>query len=320
MLDFSKPRMTPVGGVDLAVYETGPADGPTVLCVHGWPELAYSWKRLMTDLAAAGYRAVAFDLPGYGRSGAPAAVEAWSSDAIADLIAGLIDELGLGKPVLCGHDWGGAVVWRAGQRHAEKLAGIIAVCTAHHARPPADPIAIWRKRIGEDHYILRFQEEGPPEARLERDMEHTLRFIFQKPAKAETIAKRGGDLLRVLDHMEASGPVPDGRIVMGPEDLAVYVEAFSRNGMGKALNLYRNITRNWEDQAAYSDVIDLPALMISADRDVMLPPSAADGLERLVPRVEKHVLEGVGHWVQYEAPDDLSRLSLDWLRRTFPAH
>ena len=316
---FPDPRFLDAGEYRLAVYEAGPADGPVVLCVHGWPELAYSWKRLMGDLAEAGYRAVAYDLPGYGWSTGPGEVEAYSADAQSDLVRTIVEDLDAGPVILCGHDWGGAIIWRCAQRHPDIVRGLIAVCTAHHRRPPADPIAIWKKRVGPEHYILRFQEEGPPEAVLEADVEHALRFIFQKPAKASTIAKHGPAMLQILDHLQAAGEVPDERVVMSPEDLEVYVEAFSRNGYARALNLYRNITRNWETQAAYCDMIAKPALMISAERDVMLPPSSADGLENLVPDVEKAVLEGVGHWVQYEAPDALSHLALDWLGRRFPA-
>ncbi len=318
MADFAHPRFVTARGVDIAVYEDGPADGPIVLCVHGWPELAYSWTHLLPALGAAGWRTVAFDLPGYGRSGPTASVEDNSADAISDVMAALIEDLGDGPVILCGHDWGGAIVWRMAQRHPALIRGLIAVCTAHHRRPPVDPLTVWRKRVGPDHYILRFQEQGPPEAILEKDIEHSLRFLFQKPAKAETIATRGGDLLRVLDLLEASRPVPDARLVMTPEDLRWYVDAFTRTGFAPTINLYRNITRNWETQANYSDVIDIPALMISADRDVMLPPSAADGVEEFVPQVEKHVLKGVGHWVQHEAPEDLARISLDWLGRVFP--
>jgi len=317
-MEYADPRFIDADGVRLALYEGGPDDGPLVLCVHGWPETAYSWTPIAPALEASGFRVAAFDLPGFGRSDCPDDVGRYAADALADQIAAVTRALGRDRVVLFGHDWGGAVVWRAAQRHPDRVAGMIALCTAHHARPPADPIAIWRKRVGPDHYIVRFQEAGPPEKILEADVEKTLRFIFQKPAKAETIRKRFADLLNVLDNLQASGPVPDDRIVMSLADLSVYVSAFERTGFGPGLNLYRNITRNWDDQAAYSDKLDQPALMISADRDVMLPPSAADGLEALVPRVEKHVLEGVGHWVQHEAPKAASAIVVDWLARTRP--
>ena len=104
---FPEPRFVDTNGIRLAVYEQG--SGPPVLLLHGFPELAFSWRHQLPALAEAGYRAVAPDLRGYGKSDAPENVDAYTMDELVTDVTGLLDSLATGPAVLVGHDWGALI-------------------------------------------------------------------------------------------------------------------------------------------------------------------------------------------------------------------
>ena len=106
-------RQVQVGGLSMHIAEAG--EGPLVLLCHGFPELWYSWRHQLTALAAAGYRAVAPDMRGYGRTGAPEPVDAYTVLHLVGDMVGLLDALGEKQAVLVGHDWGSIVAWTGAQ-------------------------------------------------------------------------------------------------------------------------------------------------------------------------------------------------------------
>src|SRR5512134_2502675 len=159
-------RFAELGEVRMAYYEAGPGHGlPVVLC-HGFPEIAYSWRHQIQALAQAGWRTIAPDQRGYGRTSAPAAVEAYDAVALCDDLARLLDHVGADKAVFAGHDWGGALVWQMAMRRPERVAGVIALNTPFQRRAPADPIEILRRRLGDEMYIVHFQKPGEADAIL----------------------------------------------------------------------------------------------------------------------------------------------------------
>jgi pimeloyl-ACP methyl ester carboxylesterase len=95
------------------------------------------------------------------------------------------------------------------------------------------------------------------------------------------------------------------------------VAAYRASGFRGPINWYRNFTRNWERSAHIADHVAAPSLMIMAEDDLVLPPSAADGMEKYVPRLEKALVRGSGHWTQQEQPAEVNRLIADWMKRTF---
>src|SRR5579864_1579390 len=166
MVDFPEPTMVKTNGIDMAVYEMGPKSGfPVVLC-HGFPELAFSWRHQLPALAAAGYRAIAPDQRGYGGTSRPATIPDYDVAHLTGDLAGLLDALDIQKAVFCGHDWGGAVVWAMPLYCPGVVAGVIGVNTPFLPRPPADPIAILRARMGDDMYIVFFQKPCEADAIL----------------------------------------------------------------------------------------------------------------------------------------------------------
>lgn len=315
---FPQPTHVDADGVTLAVYE---ADGdpqrarPPVILVHGWPEIAYSWKHVLPALSSAGFRAIALDLKGFGRSDAPSDKSLYDIEQMTGDLAALLDALDIERAVFCGHDWGGAIVWPMAQLHGSRVAGVIGVSTPHRPPPPAAPLAIMEKRHTNRHYIVRFQEEGVPESILEKDIDKFFRLMFRRPkfkTVPENLDNRVFDLLGRLE----SGPSPRNEdVVLDDADIAVFVDAYTRSGFTGGVNLYRNIDRNWDLMKSRNPVIEHQALWVGAASDIYLPPSGAEDLEKIVPNVEKHIIPGCGHWVMWEKPADLNALMIDWLLR-----
>jgi pimeloyl-ACP methyl ester carboxylesterase len=116
----------------------------------------------------------------------------------------------------------------------------------------------------------------------------------------------------------AYDPAKDTRKrLLSEEEVKVFVDAFRASGFTGGLNWYRNISRNWERSAGQERVVRVPSLMIMAENDPVQPPSAADGMESLVPDLEKHLVRDCGHWTQEEKPDEVSGKLIEWRRRRF---
>jgi len=320
MAAFPEATMVRSNGIDMAVHEAGPQDGlPVVLC-HGFPELAYSWRHQLRALAAAGYRAIAPDQRGYGASSRPERVDAYDMPHLTGDLVGLLDALGIEKAVFAGHDWGGIVVWSMPLLHPERVLGVIGVNTPFFPRPAIDPIAAFRAMRGENNYVVFFQKPGEADAILAHDVARTFRFFMRKhvvTAKEFALAPpsaKNFELLRALGEDESGWR---GEPLLNAEELKYFVDRYERTGFTGGINWYRNLSRNWELMKDVEQLVRVPALMIMAEDDVVLPPSLTDGMERYVPDLEKVLIRDCGHWTQQENPDETSRAMLAWLNRRF---
>jgi pimeloyl-ACP methyl ester carboxylesterase len=283
-----RERFLTTNGITLFAVEAGPAAGPLVLLVHGWPEFWWSWRHQLPVLAEAGYHAVAVDLPGYGRSDKPDVVydEQW----VNACLAGAVPALGHDDAVIVGHDWGGLLAWPFARRYPERTRAVVGVNTPDFPRPPAAPVELMRQFLPRPNYIVQFQERGPAEWFLGSDVRAWLTGVFRGPATHRAEA------------------FPD-------EVLDRYVEVFSAVGaVGPPIEYYRNMDRNWELAADLPEQVQEPALMITAEHDPVLRPAMAKGMEARVPDLRATVLiEECGHWTQQEQPEAFNRALLGFL-------
>ncbi|MFD8694330.1 alpha/beta fold hydrolase [Kitasatospora purpeofusca] len=307
----------PAGRLHLVEQGTG----PLVLLVHGFPESWYSWRRQLPALAAAGYRAVAFDVRGYGRSSRPAATDAYRMlDLVEDNLA-LVRALDEECAVIVGHDWGSGIAAASALLHPEvfRAVGLLSVPYAPPGGPrPSDVFA----QMGGDQefYVSYFQEPGRAEAEMEPDLRGWLAGFYAAvsadtmPADGEPdphfVARAGG---RLRDRF------PCDRLPawLTEDDLDVYAGEFERTGMTGALNRYRNMDRDWEDLAGYGGApIEVPSLFIGGalDASTTWMTDAIDAFPVTLPGlVSSHILDGCGHWVQQERPEEVNHLLIDWL-------
>jgi pimeloyl-ACP methyl ester carboxylesterase len=290
-------RQVPTNGIELHVAEEG--EGRPVILCHGFPELWYSWRHQIPALAGAGYRALAPDLRGYGRSSIPERVEDYEARTVCADVVGLLDDLGEERAVFVGHDWGAAIVWEIARRHPEKVAAVAGMSVPFLPRAPAPPVDIMRQNIGEDFYIVWFQEPGVADEALAREVRRT--FTTSRVWTSEWAAEEGSEPQR-----------PDW---MSEEDLDVFVTEFERTGFTGPLNYYRNINRNWELSEELGDRrIEQPALFVVGSRDQVrewMPPEVMSGW--VTDLRETVVVEGAGHWVQQERPEEVNAALLRFL-------
>jgi pimeloyl-ACP methyl ester carboxylesterase len=313
-VSFPPSRRLPANGIELAVHELG--EGPAVLLLHGFPELAYSWRHQIGPIADAGFRVIVPNQRGYAGSDAPADSQTYSVKTLVSDLTGLLDTLEIERAIFIGHDWGSMPAWYAGAYAPDRVVAMASLCTPYFIPGEVDLIEAYNQLRGPDHYMATFQEPGVGEALLGRDVEATFRAL---------IRTRG----YTMDEFEAAPPeiqeVPAGVFVgdpqlfgdelLGDEELAVYVEAYEKSGFTGGLNWYRALHKDWEEGLGHDFVIDKPALMISAGDDWFFPRGATDGMEDLLPQVEKHVIPDAGHWLQQERPAEVNALLLPWLER-----
>lgn len=307
-------QFVPANGITLATYQAG--TGPAVVLLHGFPELAYSWRYQVAALAANGWRAIAPDLRGYGETGPQGDVASYSMRNLSRDIVDMLDALQIERAILLGHDFGGALAWSIARDHRQRVAGVISLNTPYTRRGPQDLVRSMLQYRGESNYMVMFQKPGVGEALLQRDVASTFRGLMRRPAMTLAQFRQASEHLRALPMTLFTGePEVMGDPVMSEDDLMVYVAAFQKTGFTGALNWYRNLERNWLDTEASSDRVDVPALMIAASDDFFLPPDTTRGMERHVPDLELQLIENCGHWTQHECPEVANRIILSWLER-----
>jgi pimeloyl-ACP methyl ester carboxylesterase len=310
-------RTIETNGVQLHTVEAGEPGAPVVVLAHGFPELAYSWRHQIPALAAAGYHVLAPDQRGYGRSTRPADIADYNvAELSADLI-GLLDDVGAEKAVFIGHDWGAPVVWGSAQLHPDRVAAVVGVSVPPLPRAQIPPTKAFRAIFGENFfYMLYFQEPGVADAELGTDPAKTLRRMIGglrasgDPADAVRMIAPGSE--GFIERL----PEPDGLPSwISAVELDHYIAEFSRTGFTGGLNWYRNLDRNWEVMAdPPAATITAPALFIAGTDDPVGGFMRRDRTAEVVTGPYSEVMiEGAGHWLQQECPDQVNQLVLDFL-------
>jgi len=330
MIEMPPLQFAQTNGIRMGFYEAGPkTDKPPVILCHGWPEIAFSWRHQIKALGEAGIRVIAPDQRGYGSTDRPEPVEAYDLEHLTGDLVGLLDHLKIDKALFVGHDWGGFVVWQMALRHVDRVAGVVGVNTPHANRAPADPIELMRKRFGEQMYVVQFQNPSREADKIFNSrVEQTFDLLMRKPVPRRELAPPEPPVAGIGASPRLNLAFPqmiagydakhDPRTpILSAEEKKVFVDTFTRTGFTGGINWYRNWTRNWQRSAELDHTVRVPSLMIMAEDDHVLPPSAADGMEKVVPDLEKYLVRGSGHWTQQEKPEEVSAKLIEWRRRRF---
>ncbi len=310
-------RHVQTNGIALHLAEAG--KGPLVILLHGFPELWYSWRHQLPALAAAGYRAVAPDLRGYGETDAPQAIESYSMLNMTADVAGILDALGEEKAVIVGNDWGANIAWWCARLYQERFAAVVALNIPYEPHPPASTEVIRQWAGKAFNFALYFQEPEIAEAELEADVRRLLRlflYAFSGDAPVDLIptlfTAKPADA-RALDGMPEPQALPAW---LTEADLDYCTQAFMRTGFRGALNRYRNMDRDWEELAPLGEVkVEQPVFFIGGERDSTVRFANIEAMRAALPNLRKVVLlPCCGHWTQQERPAEINTGIIDFLR------
>jgi pimeloyl-ACP methyl ester carboxylesterase len=315
-----KHQMIETNGMRLHVAEQG--EGPLVILCHGFPECWYSWRHQLGALAKAGFRAIAPDLRGYGRSDRPEEIEKYTILHDIGDVVGLVDALGEKQAVIAGHDIGATIAWQAALLRPDRFKGVIAMSPPFRPRAfgggSAPPTTLMPRNENAVFYQL-FLQTPEAEAGLGRDLQRTFRSQFYSLSGDRPPSAAGGF---------AGGMVPrKGGVLADPpslppwitgSDIDVYVEAFARSGWHGPLAWWRNIDRGWELLSAFDGAtVTVPALYMAGERDFVVTAfqQAIAKQSAFVPKLRPAImLAGCGHWTAQERPAEVSAAMIDFLR------
>jgi pimeloyl-ACP methyl ester carboxylesterase len=313
-------RLIRTDGLTQRILEAG--SGPLVLLIHGFPELGLSWRAQVEALAAAGFRAVAPDMRGYGGTDKPADRDAYAILRLVGDMVDLVRALGETTCVVVGHDWGAPVAWHCALTRPDLFRAVAGLSVPFQPRrpkgPPTAAMAALSKRAGlGDLYINRFQA-ADAHAALDADPATALRKMFYAYDGATPGERQATGFLAegvgLLDSIADDATLPPW---LTPEHFGEYVEAFARSGFRAPLDWYRCLDLNWSLTAHLQEArIRVPGLFVVGERDPVRHYSGAHegALADWIPDLRGlHVIEGAGHWIQQERPETINTRLLDFL-------
>ena len=312
--------------------EAGPADGPLMIFIHGWPEIGLLWRAQLEHFAAAGWRCVAPDMRGYGGSSVPTHSGAYAvREMVADM-AELHDALGDAPAIWVGHDWGSAVVWGMASHHPERCRAVANLCVPHIARGFALPNLVPlvdrdlypepRYPVGQWDYWLLHREHFRRTVRVfEADVRATFSAAYRtgspkavgKPAMSADMRAKGG-------WFGPAGPVPQvprDEALMPQDIFDALVAAFEKTGFGGADAWYLNDAANiaYAAEAAQFGRIDLPVLFLHAEHDPVcdtMRSRLADPMREDCTDLSEASI-AAGHMLMLENPREVNAALDDWL-------
>ncbi len=297
------------GPIDIHVEIQGA--GPLIVCVHGFPELSYSWRHQLAYFSERGYTVAALDVRGYGKSSKPTEVAAYSMRELTSDVAAVIDSIGSGQAILFGHDWGAPIVWNTAVLYSDKVAAVAGLSVPYFPLRAISFVDRMRDVYnGKYFYQLYYQTEGLAEGEMEADLSKALRMTYfswsgDAPPMSELL-KGKGPMSTYLEGYINPETLPDW---LSEADLEVYVDAFRKGGMRGPLHRYR------AHAIDAAEIGTLPVKLVT--QPACFIAGARDAVRYFVPGVDLYsdpgqfcsdfrgsmIFDGIGHWVQQEAPE-----------------
>lgn len=316
----------------------GAKDAPLLIFCHGWPELSLSWRHQLPALAALGFRCVAPDMRGYGRSSTYARHEDFAQEPIVEDMLEWLAALGRDKAVWIGHDWGSSVVWNIASHHAERTVGVASLCVPYIAagftieqRLPLVDRTIYPADIypaGQWDYHL-FYEENFEKARagFEADVRNVVKAMFRKgdpasvgkPSPTASVRRAGGWF-----GGGACPDVPRDGDVISEQDLDAYTAALERNGFFGPNSWYMNhrVNGSYAKRAPKGGRLSMPALFLHGAYDVAcqtVTSRLAEPMRRDCADLVEVVVKS-GHWMAQEKPVAVNAALAQWLAARLPTY
>jgi pimeloyl-ACP methyl ester carboxylesterase len=316
----------------------GAANATPIVFLHGWPELSISWRDQLPVFAGLGFRAVAPDMRGYGRSSVYSRHEDYSQEAIvADMIE-LLDALGAEKAIWVGHDWGSPVVWSMAQHHPQRCHGVVNLCVPYIPEgfsperiiPLADrkvypedkfPAAQW------DYQLFYRENFAAARAGWEGDVRATVKALFRsgdpagrgKPSRTASTRANGG----WFGLGKPAPNLPRDAAVLTEEDECRYVAALERNGFFGPDSWYMNADANgdYAERARANWRLEMPVLFLHAAYDYVcetIDSRLAEPMRANCDNLTEATIPS-GHRMAQEKPVHVNSALAKWLAAQFPA-
>jgi pimeloyl-ACP methyl ester carboxylesterase len=317
----------------------GRPDGTPLIFVHGWPELSISWRHQLPVFAALGFRCIAPDMRGYGRSSLYTAHRDYAIEhSVRDMIELLEVGLRREKAVWVGHDWGSPVVWSLASHYPNHCFGIANMCVPYlpDGFAPETLIPLVNREVypeeqfpaGQWEYMLFYRENfDKARASFEANVPATVKALFRKgnastkgqPSRTALVRRDGG-------WFGGAGVAPDVPVdsdVLGDADLCAYIAALERNGFFGPDSWYMNATWNmaYAKQARDGGRLSMPVLFLHGaydytceTMDSRLPEPMRTACSDLTEIVIKS-----GHWMAQEKPVAVNAALAKWLASKVPA-
>lgn len=265
-----------IDGVGVEYEVTG--QGRPVVLLHGFPDSGRLWRHQVPALAAAGFQVIVPDLRGYGRSGKPGAVEAYSLPLLAGDVMAILTELNITRAHMVGHDWGAALAWALASLAPGNVDHLVVLSVGN-------PVTFRRTLAQREKswYMLLFQFPGIAERWLSEDNWANFRAWARHP-----------DADQVIAELEANG------------------------SLTPALNWYRaNVPpESWVGPPIQLPPVQAPTMGVWSTADLALTEvQMTDSATNVAGPWRYERLDGPGHWMQLEAPDQVNALLLDFLPR-----
>jgi pimeloyl-ACP methyl ester carboxylesterase len=310
----------------------GAKDATPIVFLHGWPELSVSWRHQLPVFAALGFRAIAPDMRGYGRSSVYARHEDYAIEHSVQDMLELLDRLGRERAVWVGHDWGSPVVWSLASHHPERCFAVANLCVPYLAKgfAPENFVPLVNRSVypeaefpvGQWDYMFFYQENfAAASAAFEANVGNTIVAIFRsgmpenkgQPSRTAFVRRNGGWFRGAGQARD----VPPDPAVLTEEDLSKYVSALERNGFFGPDSWYMNFDRNvaYAARAKNGGKLTLPVLFLHADYDYTCETVSSHLAEPMrqdcVDLTEAIVTSG--HWMAQEKPVAVNAALAKWL-------
>ena len=333
MTDFAKHELTTLRH-RTAYLEAGPADGPLMIFIHGWPELGIVWRRQFDHFAGLGWRCVAPDMRGYGGSSVPADAAAYSVREITADMVELHDALGGAPAMWVGHDWGSPIVWSLAAHYPERCAGVVNLCVPYFAKGfglgeaaalidrtiyPADvhPAGQW------DYFLWYLENAAQAAADFEADIPATIALLYRsghpgllgQPALTAGVRARGG----WFGPLRRAPEMPRDPAILSEADYATLVASFERNGFSGPDSWYLNGRANdvYAAEARDEGRLKLPVLFLHAAWDTVCDTvhgRLAEPMRTTCDDLSEATFDA-GHWLAQERAEEVNAAIAGWLEQ-----
>ncbi|KAL7272782.1 hypothetical protein RUND412_004394 [Rhizina undulata] len=285
----------------------------TVLCIHGFPDLWYGWRKTIPALLELGLRVIVPDMMGYGQTEAPRvppeSMATYGFKRAADDMAELMRQLNIPKVVLLGHDWGGAIVYRIYHHHPTLVTHIAAICTPYFPLCKTYvPLEEFVQKFPNFTYQIAFAN---PQTAIDLEPREKKEQFFRALYRRPTDPRSPGSKFQVTENIvESLGNPPLGTLI-SQEELDYYVDEYSRNGFHGPLTYYRIREQHYLDEKDFGeDIVPIPCLFIAATYDAALPPSI-NHTEKYVEKLTYRQVD-TSHWAMVEDPENINAHLKEW--------